>query len=139
MPERAQFSILNRIAALSEAMERVDQFAARQDVPEVARRALMLALEESLANIISHGYTDQNDHDIHIAVETGEREVRLEVIDSGVPFDLRTLQAPDLSQSIEERQIGGLGVLLIRKMMDEVDYRRDGDYNRLRLVKRWSC
>ena len=139
MPERAQFSILNRIAALSEAMERVDRFAARQDVPEVARRALMLALEESLANIISHGYTDQNDHNIHIAVETGEQEVRLEVTDSGVPFDLRTLQAPDLSQSIEERQMGGLGVLLIRKMMDEVDYRRDGDFNRLRLVKRWSC
>lgn len=138
MSERAQFSIVNRITALSDALERVDQFAAGQDVPEAARRALMLALEESLANIIEHGYPDHRDHDIHIAVETGEREVCLEVTDSGVSFDLRTLPAPDLSQSLEERPTGGMGVWLIRQMMDEIDYRRDGNYNRLRLVKRWS-
>lgn len=139
MSERAQFSVANRITALTDALERVEQFAARQGVPEAARRALMLALEESLANIIAHGRPDHHDHDIHIAVETGEREVCLEVTDSGVPFDPRTFPAPDLSQSLEERQPGGMGVWLIRQMMDEIDYRRDGDCNRLRLVKRWSC
>lgn len=96
-------------------------------------RQLELSLEEVVVNICDYAY----------AVPPGEFLVRvlpdearfvIEVIDEGVPFDPLVVEEPDLRAGVEERPIGGLGILLVRRLMDEVAYRRDGARNILTLV-----
>jgi anti-sigma regulatory factor (Ser/Thr protein kinase) len=97
---------------------------------------VQLALEEALVNIINHAYPE----------EAGEIEIQchnekdgalvVTVQDSGIPFDISALPAPDVSASIEEREIGGLGVFLMREMADKIQYRRDGERNILTLTLR---
>jgi serine/threonine-protein kinase RsbW len=58
----------------------------------------------------------------------------IEIIDSGVPFDVTSLTDPDLTADVGERKIGGLGIFLVKKMVDEVKYRREIDRNILTLT-----
>lgn len=99
-----------------------------------------LALEEALVNIISYAYPQ--------ASEPGNAEIycwlnqnnifTIEIKDSGIPFDSLEKEDPDLTGSIYEREIGGLGIFLIKKFMDDVKYRREQGQNILNftVVKR---
>jgi len=95
---------------------------------------VQLAVEEALVNIIRYAYREK----------PGEVEVRggivednrfiIEILDSGVPFNVCSLPQPDVKCGIRERKVGGLGVFLIQKMVDELIYRREGDKNVLTMI-----
>lgn len=94
-----------------------------------------LAVEEALVNIINYAYPDREDGEVEISCGLdGEYRYVVEIRDSGVPFDVAAQSDPDLNANIAERKIGGLGIFLIRKMADEMQYRREGDENVLTLV-----
>ena len=96
--------------------------------------SVLLALEEACTNVIRHAYLyGQGTIRIHIAVES-ERVV-FSLFDRGRSFDFERAGAPDLGRYVQTGRKGGLGIYLIRKIMDEVDYRTIGDENRLRMVK----
>jgi anti-sigma regulatory factor (Ser/Thr protein kinase) len=133
-----RFTLRNRLSDIPQAMQRVEAFADRHAVPTAAVQSVLLALEESLVNIMTHGYCDEQEHPITVALTVMEGEMCLELTDDGIPFDPHTLPPPDLSLPVDERPIGGLGVWLMKQMMDEVQYRRVGPQNTLRLVKRWA-
>jgi anti-sigma regulatory factor (Ser/Thr protein kinase) len=63
----------------------------------------------------------------------------IEFIDTGQPFNILALPPPDLTAAIDQRPVGGLGVLFIRTLMDHVTYRRDGNQNILQLVVQLAC
>ena len=94
---------------------------------------LELALEETLVNIINHAYPGNTDGWFEVSARVQEKSFIVEICDEGVPFDPTALKDPNLSQDIAERQIGGLGVFLIRKLMDDVKYRRENNRNILEL------
>jgi anti-sigma regulatory factor (Ser/Thr protein kinase) len=97
---------------------------------------LALALEEAVANLINHAFADQPaPHRIAIELTIEPDRVSALVIDNGRPFDPTAAPEPDRSSPLETRDVGGLGIHLIRQTMDRVDYRRTGDENRLRLEK----
>ncbi len=92
-----------------------------------------LALEEALVNVCRYAYQPgQGDIEVRCQVLDNHRYL-IEIVDSGVPFDVCTLPTPELKACISERKVGGLGVHLIRKMADEMTYQREGDCNILRL------
>jgi serine/threonine-protein kinase RsbW len=98
---------------------------------------MALALEEAVANTINHGFAETPPpHRVEVALTIDADCLRAEVIDNGKPFDPVAAPEPDKSAPLEARDPGGLGIHLIRKMMDRVDYRRTGDENRLLLEKR---
>ena len=102
---------------------------------EVAMK-LALALEEAVANVINHGLRGlPPPHRVLVRLEIGADKVAAEVIDNGRPFDPTGAPPPDLSLPLEERQPGGLGIPLMRGLMDALAYRRAGDSNILRLCK----
>jgi anti-sigma regulatory factor (Ser/Thr protein kinase) len=102
---------------------------------EVAMK-LALVLEEAVANVINHGLPGSPPpHRVAVRLEIDADTVAAEVIDNGRPFDPTGVPRPDLSLSLEERQPGGLGIHLMRELMDGFDYRRSGDSNILRLHK----
>ena len=96
---------------------------------------ILVATEEPLMNVISYAYPDR-DGDVEITHDAREgKGFVIEITDSGVPFDPLSLADPDVNAPMEERGIGGLGIYMMRKIMDEVDYRREEGRNILTLAK----
>jgi anti-sigma regulatory factor (Ser/Thr protein kinase) len=94
---------------------------------------LELALEESLVNIFNHAYPDEQGT-ARISCRTEKDCLVVGIEDKGVAFSLIDAAAPDLSVDLAARRIGGLGVHLVRSLMDDVRYRREADRNLLELV-----
>ncbi len=97
---------------------------------------MALALEEAVMNVISHAFADlPPPHLIRVRLDITAESLTAEVIDNGHPFDPTAAPSPDLSLPLERRHPGGLGIHLMRTMMDRMQYlRRDGN-NLLRLEK----
>lgn len=95
-----------------------------------------IAVDEACTNIIEHGYAGEDRGQIEVIcrVETGKLEI--ELLDQSPPFDVTQVTDPELSKSIEDTNVGGLGIYFIKKMMDEVGYDHHGGTNRLTMVKR---
>ena len=97
---------------------------------------LQLAVDEACTNVIEHAYGDQGG-EIRITVEAIENGVRVVIQDWGRPFDPTAIGIPDVCAPLEERRLGGLGLFLMRQVMDEVDFVFDPvEGNRLTMVKR---
>jgi serine/threonine-protein kinase RsbW len=114
----------------------VAQFADQAKLPPAARQAIDLSLEEWVTNVISYACADGREHFITIRFAAAEGEARVEVEDDGREFNPLTLPPVDVTEPLETRRVGGLGVHMMRQLMDALDYRRLGDHNLLTLVKR---
>ena len=107
--------------------------------PEALFR-LELALEEVLVNIVNYAYLQKAEGWIALSYRVGEPdELIFEVRDGGRPFDPLSLDEPETGAQISDREVGGLGVFLVRKMADHVSYRRSDDQNILTLTFRGSA
>ena len=125
----------SRLENLEKLMRFVSDFARDRGFSREKIGKIELATEEALVNIIHHAYSDKTAGDIEISC-TAENSGALvvEILDKGPPFDIDSVSAPDISATLSERQPGGLGIFLIRKMVDEMHYRRDGKSNILTFV-----
>jgi anti-sigma regulatory factor (Ser/Thr protein kinase) len=97
---------------------------------------LRVVAEEVLTNVAKYAFEPDLPPALELSLEVGEAEAVLEFRDRGRPFDPLTADAPDLERPPEERPLGGLGLALVRALVDEASYAREGGANRLRLVKR---
>lgn len=98
--------------------------------------AIKLASEEILINTITHGYRDNETHEIAFRIRLEDGQLIAEFKDDGIPFDPFIVPSPDTTAALEKRQLGRLGIHLVRSLMDCVEYHRDGVCNRVVLTKR---
>lgn len=129
------------IAASHEQLQLVEQaidaMAESENWPDELVFKVKLVVEELGLNIIDHGYGNDESKEIEIRLSTDGGALTIELIDEAKPFDpLNDTPLPDTSAGVEERPIGGLGVFLVKEMMDEAAYEREGNRNRIRLVAR---
>jgi anti-sigma regulatory factor (Ser/Thr protein kinase) len=94
---------------------------------------LELAVEEAVVNICLYAY-EVPPGELLVRIDPGEKSFIVELVDEGIPFDPLAVNEPDLRAAVEERAVGGLGIFLVRRVMDEVAYHREGSRNVLRLV-----
>jgi anti-sigma regulatory factor (Ser/Thr protein kinase) len=134
--DRFELTLRNRLPEIARSQDELEKFAAGRCFPERPLHELQLALEEHLTNIIRYAYDDQAEHQIQVRFEFNPPELRLEVEDDGRPFNPLEHPAPDLTLPLDERPIGGLGIHMIRKSLDQVTYRRGQDRNVLVMSKR---
>jgi anti-sigma regulatory factor (Ser/Thr protein kinase) len=93
-----------------------------------------VATEEALVNICNYAYPDQvGEVQVICMVDDKDRFV-IEIEDSGIPFNILGVGEPDLTEDIAERRVGSLGVFIIKKLMDEVHYRREDNKNIVKLI-----
>lgn len=129
------------LGSQSEELEKVigflQEFWRSEGLPEEAAYPFTLALEELFVNVSMHGTTDAA-HPPRVKVTLRRLDDRVELVfqDGGTAFDPLSLPPPNLSDDIEERGVGGLGIFLIKEMMDELEYRHEDGWNCLRLAKR---
>ena len=88
-----------------------------------------------MKNVISYAYRDDEDLDIEVKMESTGKRLTVTIADDGVPFNPLSAGAPDIDAPLEEREIGGLGIHLVRNLMDDVSYHRRIDRNVMTLVK----
>jgi len=105
------------------------------NIPENSRQELMMALDEAITNIVIHGYS-LKEGDIRIVIGRKNEYVTVELVDSGRKFDPTTYPEPDLNVPIEERKVGGMGVPLIRKFTDGIEYHSSNGINHFILTKK---
>ena len=127
-----------RLPAKIENMELLVQF-----ISDIARKLgfsgkrikeIELATEEALVNIINYAYPDYSG-DIKVTCsQDPSKAFVIKIEDTGIAFDISSLKDPDISAGISDREVGGLGVFLIRKLMDKVKYHRKNKKNILELV-----
>ncbi|MGI9229937.1 MAG: ATP-binding protein [Gammaproteobacteria bacterium] len=123
-------------AELERITAAVEDLAEAEDWPAEFVFQITLVLEELEMNIIKHAYGDQGDAQSRIVMSSDAERLTIKIVDGGKPFNpLEEAQQPDLDASLEDRKIGGLGVHLVRSLMDEISYRREDDQNCLTLVK----
>ncbi|MGC2411803.1 MAG: ATP-binding protein [Stellaceae bacterium] len=97
---------------------------------------MTLAIEEAVVNVISHAFTGlPPPHSIRVRLDIAALSITAEIIDNGRPFDPTSAPDPDLSLPLEARRPGGLGIHLMRGMMDRLRYHRGDGSNILRLEK----
>jgi anti-sigma regulatory factor (Ser/Thr protein kinase) len=108
-------------------------FATEHHVDDPARRAMSMALDELLNNSVS--YSDGGGH-IELRIELYVDRVSATIEEAGLPFDPLSLPAPDIDCSLAERRVGGLGIHLVKHIMDEVTYVRRAERNVVTVVKR---
>ena len=130
------YEISNDLSEIENLANAVEGFGITHGIAAKDIFAINLSLEELITNTISYGYRDEDEHRIQVQVVLGGDEVQIELQDDGLAFNPLELPSPDTNKSIEERKIGGLGVHLVRTMMDQIVYERRGNNNILHLTKR---
>ena len=124
---------LDEMERLSTAIEDVGR---DDDWPPDLTFQVNLALEELWLNVVNHGHSG-GFHEVEIELTSEAEALTIEITDDGKPFNpLNEALAPDVTASLEDRSVGGLGLHLVRTLMDELRYRREGGRNHLILVKR---
>lgn len=127
---RNRFSEIERLAeaviALGEAFGLDDEMVGE----------IRLALEEVVTNIIKHGYGDEGDHEIEVRFNASRDSVAFTIIDDAPPYNPLDRAKPGLDKDFDERDGGGLGICLMQRLMDDVEYRREGTRNLLVMTKR---
>lgn len=127
------------IGAEHEGVARVNtafaDFADTHALPAAVRRSMNVVLDELLTNIVSYGLADREDGRVTIDVELQPDRLTVTLSDNGKAFDPLGRDAPDTTLSVDERPIGGLGIHLVRQLMDKVSYHRRDDSNVVVLAK----
>lgn len=125
-----------RFEFLDEIRDFVAEVARGGGFPEKTIYSLQLAADEAASNIIEHAYEGISNATLHITCEMKGEEIVITMRDTGRSFSPTSVKEPNLKADLSERQIGGLGVYLMRKLMDTVHYESSKSGNLLTMTKR---
>jgi len=134
-PGSARLTLRCDLDEVARADAWLQAFCADHGVIEDALYDLRLCLDEVLANVIRHGYGVGDTGTVHVSIECPGDRVRLEVRDAAARFNPLDAADPDLDVAPEDRPIGGLGIFLVRQLMDMVSYDYENGENRLSMER----
>jgi serine/threonine-protein kinase RsbW len=123
-------------AALAELRSFLQQNLAVYTLSEVDRHQVTLAVEEVCSNLIIHSHACNPKDEIHLEIKSLDEKMIVEITDKGEGFNLLEYEVPELSQVIEEKRKGGIGILLVKKIMDEIEFESKNGQNICRLIKK---
>jgi serine/threonine-protein kinase RsbW len=121
--------------SLNRLLDAFDRFARMNKVPVSLRREAHLVIDEVVANVIAHGGRAPRQARVEVSVGVDGRAMKISIADDGRPFNPLVAGKPDLAGRVTDRRVGGLGIHLVRNLMDRVEYRRRDGRNELRLTR----
>ena len=126
-----------KIDALSDVLGFVDETLESYECPMKIQMAVCVAIEEVFVNVAHYAYGDgEGDMTLGIGFDEESRNITFRMSDKGKPFDPLKKPDPNIALSAEEREIGGLGIFIVKKTMDEITYTYENDENILVMVKK---
>ena len=127
----------NRMEGIRMIEGALKQFWEQQKLPSEALFQIDFSLEEFFTNVVSHAHEDDQEHEVEIRFSRGDETITVELLDDGGLFNpLQDAPDADVESSLEDRNVGGLGIELAKKMMTELHYQRDGTRNHLTITKK---
>jgi sigma-B regulation protein RsbU (phosphoserine phosphatase) len=132
---RNRLTLTNDISNIPLLAEFVEAIAEELELDMEISMSLNLALEEAVVNVMNYAYPKDTKGDILIDALTDDDRLKFVITDQGVAFDPTAKDEVDTSLSAEERPIGGLGIHLVRQLMDNIEYERKDGNNILTLSK----
>ena len=131
-PARASLELRSDEVALPCLIDFVEDFARRHGLPQIELSRVLLILEELFTNVVKYGRAGEvAAKTIGVALALKGPELTIEFSDDGPPFDPLLAASPDLDRPVADRPIGGLGLHILRSLVDHAQYRREGDRNHL--------
>ena len=127
--------IKNELEQLTRLYAFLEQQAGVYKLEELQSMQIKLALEEAVTTVILYAYPDKKDQDIRIDMSYEDKRLTIVITDTGLDFNPLERQEPDLTLSLEERPVGGLGIYLVKQLMTEVTYKRSAGKNILTMTK----
>ena len=134
--DRKQIILQNDIQQVPLLAQFVDEACETAGLNMATSMKLNLAIEEAVVNVMNYAYPQGTIGDINIEVQVDNNQLEFIISDSGTPFDPTTKAEVDTTLSAEERTIGGLGIHLVRNIMDSINYERVNGKNILALIKK---
>ena len=130
MADNLSLKLESSLEALGQIERAVEEFGAE------LLFHVQLTLDELATNVINHGYGESG-YSFQITVKSKPEAVQIELVDEARPFDpLQNAPHPAIDAGVQERKVGGLGVYIVKELMDELEYRRENGKNCLTLVKK---
>lgn len=124
-----------RLENLGSLLKSIISTAGREGFSGPKLNHIEITAEEAIVNICNYAYPEGNG-DVEVRCKEDNDLFIIEIVDSGIPFDVTSLAEPDTTAGLSEREIGGLGIFFMKKMMDDVRYSRENGRNVLCLVLR---
>ncbi|MFO1131406.1 MAG: ATP-binding protein [Hyphomicrobiales bacterium] len=124
-------ALVNDVQEVARVIDRLEEFGAANGIPTEQSLRFGMALDELITNIVSYGLKDRRDGTITLAIEHRDGVLHAELADDGPPFDPLATNTVPPQGDIETREVGGLGLTLVKSFMDRLDYRRVDGFNRL--------
>ena len=135
-PATLRLTLSSRLSELTRIRNELDRYLRDCSLPDSVRNTLLVVTEEVLTNIVRYGGCDEASDLIEVTVSQENAVVHMEFIDSGEPFDLlKETGRATAEQLIDNREVGGFGVHLIRELTNHQEYTRKADRNHFRITK----
>ncbi len=131
-----RFTLINDLSELSRLATELESFGEAESLSPQTVQQINLALDELVTNTINYGYEQAGQNRITVEIERKGDVVEICLSDNAKAFDPFSAKEPDIDADIDDRPVGGLGVFLVRNLMDTCDYRREGDLNVVQLSKK---
>lgn len=126
----------NKISEISKISAFVEEYDEANDIGMKTVFDITLALDELVTNIISYAFNDEEKHFIEVDFDFMENQIEIEITDDGIDFNPLTKKDPDFDLDIDDMEIGGLGIHLVKQKIDEISYARQNNKNVLTLIKK---
>lgn len=130
-----KFTLQSDIGELAKLAAELEAYAERESLPLDVVQQLNLALDELITNTITHGYRGDGNRSIEVEIKRDRKSLHATLTDDASPFNPFETNPPDVNLPLEERKVGGLGVFLVRQLMDDFSYSLQDGRNCVRLRK----
>jgi anti-sigma regulatory factor (Ser/Thr protein kinase) len=129
------FELKSKLSELQTLCRHLEDCGDVMELPQKCLLEINLGLDELFTNIISYGFGDESEHQIKFSLAKDRETLVVQVEDDGIPFNPLDAAGPAVSQDLDSINIGGLGIHLVKKVMDDIDYQRVEGKNKLILKK----
>ncbi len=130
----SSLTIKNDIKELNNIAKFIEDLSQRYSINKEKKFDINLCVDELVTNIIQYSYNDDDKHEIEIGIESANNELIATITDDGKEFNPLEHKVYDFNTDVSERPIGGLGIFLVRKKTEKLEYLRENNKNKLKLI-----
>ena len=128
------FELKNDLSELETLCQHLNKFGQTSGLSEACITDINICLDELFTNIVSYGFVDDLEHVVRFAINLEDCVLKLNIEDDGIPFNPLE-KDPEIPVDVDNAKIGGLGIHIIKKLMDDIDYKRKRGWNSLTMRK----
>ena len=129
------FELKNDLSELEALCKHLNKFGRLTGLSEACLTDVNICLDELFTNIVSYGFEDDLEHIIRFTMDLDNQVLTLSIEDEGIPFNPLEKKAPEVPADLIDIRIGGLGIHIVRKLMDDIGYKRKQGKNKLTMKK----